>query len=201
MPTDLTSLHIERARSGDPQSREFLVDRFGPVLLAQANYRLRGGLRTLCEPEDLVQEVWLTVLPRLSDLTARDGRWTPVVLRFLATTLVRKINHLLRKRIAGAVAGGDATPSTGPGLAARQPGVVSHASRREQWTRVQTAIAQLSTDEQEVLVLRGIEQVSNQEIARKLGIQDYEATRRYQRALARLRTSLPESVFAEMIDA
>lgn len=199
MSTDLTSLHIDRARSGDPQSREFLVDRFGPVLLAQANYRLRGSLRSLCDPEDLVQEVWLTVLPRLSDLTARDGRWTPVVLRFLATTLVRKINHLLRKRIA--VTGGDATPSTAPGLAALQPGVVSHASRREQWTTVQTAIAQLTADEQEVLVLRGIEQVSNQEIARKLGIQDYEATRRYQRALARLRTSLPESVFAEMLDA
>lgn len=199
MPTDLTSLHIDRARSGDPQSREFLVDRFGPVLLAQANYRLRGSLRSLCEPEDLVQEVWVTVLPRLSDLTARDGRWTPVVLRFLATTLVRKINHLLRKRIA--VTASDATPSTAPGLAALQPGVVSHASRREQWTTVQTAIAQLSADEQELLVLRGIEQVSNQEIARKLGIQDYEATRRYQRALARLRTSLPQSVFAEMIDA
>lgn len=199
MPNDLTSLHIARARSGDPQSREFLVDRFGPILLAQANYRLSGKLRSLCEPEDLVQEVWVTVLPRLSDLTARDGRWTPVVLRFFATTLVRKINHLLRKRIA--VTGGDATPSTAPGLAARQPGVVSHASRREQWTTVQTAIAQLSADEQEVLVLRGIEQVSNQEIARKLGIQDYEATRRYQRALARLRTSLPESVFAEMVDS
>lgn len=199
MSTDQTSLHIDRARSGDPQSREFLVDRFGPVLLAQANYRLRGTLRSLCEPEDLVQEVWLTVLPRLSDLTARDGRWTPVVLRFLATTLVRKINHLLRKRIA--VTGAESTPSTAPGLAALQPGVASHASRREQWTTVMAAIGQLSDDEQELLVLRGIEQLSNQEIARKLGIKDYEATRRYQRALARLRTSLPESVFAEMIDA
>lgn len=199
MTTDLTSLHIARARSGDSQSREFLVDRFGPVLLAQANYRLRGKLRSLCEPEDLVQEVWVTVLPRLPDLNARDGRWTPVILRFLATTLVRKVNHLLRKRIA--VAHDNPVPSHAPGSAAQQPGVVSHACRREQWTTVCTAIEQLSADEQELLVLRGIEQLSNQEIARKLGIQDYEATRRYQRALARLRTSLPESVFAEMVEA
>lgn len=198
MVTDLTSLHIARAVNGDAQSRDYLVDRFTPVLLAQAHYRLRGDLRALCEPEDLVNDVWAIMLPRLPDLVARDGRWTPVVLRFLATTLMRRIQDLLRRKIAQP--SGDGT-STTFAISAPDPTVVSIASRRERWQTVRAAIDDLAPDERELLVLRGIEQMSNGEIARKLGIPDYEATRRYQRALARLRARLPESVFAEMVEA
>lgn len=196
MNPDLTSLHIGQAVSGDPDSSAWLVDRFSPALLAQANYRLQGRLRSLCEPQDLVQDVWLTALPRLSDLVARDGRWTPVVLRFLATTLVRKINHLLRKSIAiardpAAVGGGEQLPAT-------DTGVVSRVSQREHWLSVSAAIDSLPSEERELLVLRGIEQRTNREIAQKLGIPDYEATRRYGRALDRLRTTLPGSIFADL---
>lgn len=196
MNPDLTSLHIGKAVEGEPASCAWLVDHFSPALLAQANYRLQGRLRSLCEPEDLVQDVWLTALPRLSDLVARDGRWTPVVLRFLATTLVRKINHLLRKSIAiardpAAIGGGEHLPAT-------DTGVVSRVSRREHWQSVSAAIEALPSDERELLVLRGIEQMTNREIAQKLGIPDYEATRRYGRALDHLRTTLPGSVFADL---
>lgn len=199
MSLDLTSLHIGRAVEGDSTSQAWLVERFTPVLLAQANYRLRGRLRGLCEPEDLVQDVWLTTLPRLTDLVARDGRWTPVVLRFLATTLVRKVNHLLRKRIAAARDPGGV--DGGNELVATHTGVISQASRREHWQTVGAAIDALPEDERELLVLRGIEQLSNREIAQKLGIPDYEATRRYGRALVALRTALPESIFADFAEA
>lgn len=198
MNPDLTSLHIGRAVAGDPASRTWLVDRFHPALLAQANYRLQGRLRSLCEPEDLVQDVWLTTLPRLPDLVARDGRWTPVVLRFLATTLVRKINHMLRRSIL--VARDPAAVDGGEHLPATDTGVVSSAGRREHLQAVSAAIDALPPEERELLVLRGIEQMSNREIARKLGIAEYEATRRYHRVLGHLRTLLPGSFLADLND-
>lgn len=47
-------------------------------------------------------------------------------------------------------------------------------------------------------MLRGIEQHSNREVARMLGLDDAQVTRRYQRALQHVRAALPESVFAEL---
>ena len=199
MAVDPTSLHICRAVDGDRESRDFLVERFTPVLLAQANYRLRGELRALVEPADLVQEVWAVTLPRLPDLQARDGRWTPVVLRFLATSLLRKVQELLRARLA--VPSGDVGTTSELTPTARDPGVLSQVLRAERGRAVHAAIAELPEAERELLVLRGVEQMPNGDIARKLGIPDYEATRRYQRALARLRAALPDSLFAELHDA
>jgi DNA-directed RNA polymerase specialized sigma24 family protein len=49
-----------------------------------------------------------------------------------------------------------------------------------------------------VLLLRGIEQLPNKEVARLLGVDDATATRRYQKALERMRQALPGSIFAEL---
>lgn len=198
MAVDLTSLHIARAVDGDATSRAFLVERFSPVLMAQAEYRLRGELRASVEPADLVHDVWLVTLPRLPDLQARDGRWTPVVLRFLATTLMRKVQGLLRARIAAPT---DAATSGDLAALARDPGVVTQVLHGERAQAVRMAIDALPADQRELLVLRGVEQLSNGAIARKLGIPDYEATRRYQRALASLRAALPGSLFDELVEA
>ena len=57
-PAFLTSYHVRRAREGSRESVEWVVKKFTPILLASAHYRLRGALRSLYDPEDLVQEVW-----------------------------------------------------------------------------------------------------------------------------------------------
>jgi RNA polymerase sigma factor (sigma-70 family) len=63
---------------------------------------------------------------------------------------------------------------------------------------VQEALAGLDADERAVVVLRGIEQLPNGEVARLLGVDDSLATRRWQRALVRLKELLPDSVFGEL---
>jgi RNA polymerase sigma-70 factor, ECF subfamily len=63
---------------------------------------------------------------------------------------------------------------------------------------VQTALQSLDEAEREVLVLRGIEQLGNREVARLLGVDDSVVTRRYQRALQQLKVALPDSVLAEL---
>lgn len=194
-PHDLTSVHVARASSGDAASREFLVEHFTPLLLAQARYRLVGAAARHCEPEDLVQEVWSIALPRLPDLRQRDGRWTPVLVKFLATTLLRCANHVLRKHVTGRPAAAD-TPVDA--LPAALSGVITRLCRRDRIDAVQQAIAALSPEEREVLVLRGIEQHGNKEIAAMLGVDDSSVTRRWQKALASLRAALPDSVLAEL---
>jgi RNA polymerase sigma factor (sigma-70 family) len=199
---DPTSQCIAGAATGDVASQAALVERFTPVLLAQARYRMahvRG-----CEPEDVVQETWAQALPKLRDLAPRDQRWTPVLLKFLSVVLLRTVNDLMRRsmrRRGGDVGHGGEQPSHASPLAqapAEVSGVVTRLARADRACAVQVALQQLPDEEREVIVLRGIEQLPNRDVARLLGVDDSAVTRRYQRALQRLRTALPDSVLAEL---
>lgn len=54
-PLGGTTPHVRRAIGGDHASMGWLVERFSPLLLLQAEYRLGRTLRGRFDPEDLVQ--------------------------------------------------------------------------------------------------------------------------------------------------
>jgi RNA polymerase sigma factor (sigma-70 family) len=208
MPTEpepvaeLTTLHVRRARQGDSESLAWVVHRLAPLLLAQATWRLGPRLRRLYEPADLVNDAWLVTLDRLRDLPERDGRYTPVLLRFLSTTLLHRINNLVRKHIRGGVEEerAVAAPATAPieEIPAATRGAVTRAMQDEVRGIVRSCLDELEDRDREILILRGVEQHPNQTVALLLGLTPQGATMRYQRALARLRERLPGSVFEEL---
>ena len=198
--TDATTLHVRAAVAGDALGLETLVERFTPFLLTQARYRLAGPAAAHCEPEDIVQETWAITLPRLADLRARDGRLTPVLMKFLATTLLRCVTQVLRKHVIRrprAVPGSDAGDPLSQ-LPTEASGIVTRLCRRSDVDALRAAIDALPDDDRAVLVLRGIEQHPNGEVARMLGVDDSAVTRRFQRALATLRAAVPDSVAASL---
>ena len=183
--------------SDDEASWAWLIARLTPFLELQARYRLRGPLRHRYECSDLLNDVWLRAYPRLRDLRPRDGRMTPVLLRFLSQILIYRVNELLRQqvrsRVTHSLARGDSSLSRGiPEPAADRWSAVSRqAARSEMRSRVLSAVAELSDKDQEVLILRGIEQLSNLETAARIGLRPGAVAMRYKRALARLRLRLP----------
>lgn len=202
-PVQQTSLHVRRAREGERASVEWLVGRFTPLLLANARYQLRGVLGGLYEPEDLVQEVWLVALPRLAELPERGGRYTPVLLKFLSGILVNKVGNWLQKHVlaksrprAEVGASGDSVLAS-----ASDPvsGIVTRLIRAERKDAVVEALQELSAQDQDILVLRGIEQSSYAAIGAILGVEAVNLPMRYRRAMERLRKRLPGSVFEEMV--
>lgn len=205
-PRDATSMHIARAHDGDEVSRAWIVARFSPFLLMQARYRLQRVPHPLCSAEDLVDEVWLATLPRFGDLRPRGDTWKPVLMKFLGTTLLNKVNTLLMRQVregnrrawlsagSGSSAGGDPLDR----LPSPWTTVVSRAVRDEVGQLVRDALEELAPAEREILVLRGIEQVHNQDAARLLGLEPSAATKRYRRALAKLEGRLPRSVLDEL---
>jgi RNA polymerase sigma-70 factor (ECF subfamily) len=199
-----TSVHVQRAVGGDGDSLSWLVGRFTPLLLAQARYRLGERLRTVLDPDDLVNDVWMRALPHLAGLTPRDGRLTPVLLKFLSTTLLHRVKDLFEKHVQGkptaAVADGTQADPVAK-LALDRSGAVTLAIRGERHRLVHEAIAALSPRDREVLILRGIEQRTNQEVADILDLEENAASARYHRALEHLRQTLPKSVFGELVDA
>jgi RNA polymerase sigma-70 factor (ECF subfamily) len=196
-----TTIHVQRAKHGDEASLDWIVRRFTPLLLAQARYRLGTSLRTQYDPEDLVSEVWVIALPRLPDLTVRDGRATPVLVKFLATTLLFRANSLMRKLAARSGRQGPVDPNAerdgdlGAALPDGTSGIVTNVVRREMEGAVGKALGGLDPVDREIILLRAVEQNSNKTVAVLLGIEPNAASMRYQRALERLRARVPGSVF------
>jgi RNA polymerase sigma factor (sigma-70 family) len=207
MPTqsDTTTLHVRRACGGEEQSLAWVVERFTPLLRAQATVRLHGVADGLCDADDLVQEVWAVALPRLEDLNPRDERLSPVLIRFLATTLLNKVNNLMMRRLRRGE--GLASPlvhdSRTPTLE-RFPdsvtGALERAARDEAVEELHAALERLGERDREILVLRGIEQLEAGEVARRLGLKPSAVSMRYRRALDRLAEMLPGSIFEELAE-
>ena len=206
-PSALTSYHVRRARRGDEESVAWVVKRFSPLLRAAADYRLGRVLRPLYDPDDIVQDVWLAALPRLPDLPPRDGRHTPVVLKYLSSTLLYRVNNLVRKHIRGkprreeAQGGGD-NEAVDPvdELPATTTDVIRRLARQERKGLVHQSLDKLEPRDREILILRGIEQHPYKEIAALVGADPAALAVRFQRALEKLRRELPGSVYEELAD-
>jgi RNA polymerase sigma factor (sigma-70 family) len=203
-----TSWNVRRAVAGDSQSIGWLVERFAPLLEAQARYRLASTPSSQATPEDVVHDAWLATLPRLGRFVARDGRFTPVLLSYLgksvcglATNHLKK--YLTREARQRAVLPARAGTETGVSaeIAAHIRSVASLAAASELHHRIAALIAGLDPGARDVLILRGIEGRTNGEAAVELGEKPNTVAQRYKRALGELRARLPQSVFDELIEA
>ena len=196
-----TTFHVRAAIRGDGQSVEWIVRRFTPILMAQAEYRLDARVRAVIGPDDLVNEVWLRALPRLSEFAVPGGeRATPPVVGFLSRILLNQINNLYRKMIRGKPERDDIDGETHLGSAESRQ-MISRVIESEERSVVDECIAELSDSDREILVLRGIEHNSNQEIAVLLGIEPNTAAVRYRRALDKVRRRLPRGILDELAPA
>ncbi len=198
---DLTTLHVRRALRGDAGSLEWVVARFTPILLAQAEYRLGKQLRHHVDAEDLVSDTWLRTLPELSRFQLTGPRATPLLMRFLSRVLLNRVNTLYQKFLRGKPIqrSGDVPDSDvrfGE-LPANSMGVVSLVVKRELAGLMTETLHGLSSEDREILILRGIEQNDIEEIAVLLGISRNLVSVRYRRALDRLRQRMPKTVFDE----
>lgn len=174
------------------------MERFSPLLIAQARYRL-GPLAAEVGAEDVAAEAWLVALPRLDRIEEQGGRFTPVFLRYLGGLVRNVANNHLRAALRRKARGEEASPFSLPEEhSASQSGVVSRAAGNELARRVASCLGQLSEEQRTVVILRGIEGRSNEEAAELLGEIANTVSRRYRRALQRLRECLPGSVFDEL---
>jgi len=168
-PAGLTSLHLRRAREGDGDSLAWIIEKFSPLLLANARYRLGGSLRSLYDPEDLVNDVWTVALPRLKELPDRGGRYTPVLLKFLSTTLLNRFYNLVHKHVRGKPRRlrGEMDSEGEPLDRLPDPltGIVTRLARQETASAVAEKFEKLAPKDRELIILRGIEQHSYKEIA------------------------------------
>ena len=191
---------LERARSGDRKALGALLEGQRPRLERLLALRLDGRLRGRVEPADIIQEAFLEASLRLEaylrDPTMPFYLW----LRFITMQRLQAIyrEHLRsQKRDARREVSLDEAPFPEAGseaLATRLLGNVSTPSQRamraEVLLRLRQTLDTMDPDDREVIALRHFEQLGNADVARVLGIQESAASKRYVRAIARLKDLL-----------
>ncbi|MCF7687550.1 MAG: RNA polymerase sigma factor [Cephaloticoccus sp.] len=133
------------------------------------------------EAQDVAHDAYVRIYPKIEDHTAEKPE------ALLYTTARRlAFNRLKRRRISPI----STSPLNLEFASAQTPGVVQEVIARQELARLESAIARLPAGCRSVLLLRKIELLPHQEIARRLGIAVSTVEKQHARALRLLRHEL-----------
>jgi RNA polymerase sigma-70 factor (ECF subfamily) len=190
-----TQLLLQQVRAGEQKARDRLFARHRLFLRRFVALRADRRLRARFDPSDLVQETQLEALRRLEDYLAQPTICFRLWLRQLAYD---RLLHLRRDHLQAQRRSvrrevhlpEDSSVQLARQLlsAAQEPGV--ELLNKEFARRVREAVQQLPEADQEMVLLRNFEGLSNQEAAQLLNLKPATASQRYGRALIRLREIL-----------
>jgi RNA polymerase sigma-70 factor (ECF subfamily) len=173
------------------------------MVALRLDHRLQGRF----DASDVIQEAYLEASRRLADYLKQPNMPFFLWLRFITGQKLLELHryHLgAQARDAGrevSLYRGSLPETTSAALAAQLLGHLTRPSeaaiRAETKVRLQEALNRMEPLEREVLALRHFEHLSNAETAQVLGIQESAASKRYLRALKRLKdilTSTPGGI-------
>ena len=197
----------ERVRAGDREALAELLAGQRAELRRYVEYRLDPRLRGRLSASDVLQEIYLSAQQRLEHFRELVDMPFRVWVRLLASQRLVDVHrkHMSAQardagiersldqpfRGAGAAVGSSASAVN---LAARivddQTSPSQVALRRELLDQLVEAIGAMDPLDREVLALRHFDELTNDEVARLLDIPKGTASKRYIRALGRLRAML-----------
>src|SRR5262245_46851367 len=195
-----TRLVLQRASAGDQAGWGELLARHRDRLKRMVALRLDRRLQGRIDPSDVIQESYLEAAARLAEYLQNPSMPFFLWLRFLTgQKLLALHRHHLGTRMRDAereisLHHGTLPATSSAALAAQLLGHATRPSeaamRAEMKIRLQEALNGMDPLDREVLALRHFEQLSNAETAKVLGLQESAASKRYVRALKRLKEIL-----------
>lgn len=181
-PIDLSLELVQRIQAGDRGAFEGLYLRYHDALLFSIRSRLGSRLRASLQSEDILQSV---VKDALGELARFEPRGPGSLRHYLHACVLNKI-RAKAAQLEGGVRACERRASSSvldelPGRDG-EPRYLDGA----RYERLEAGLAQLSAEAREVVVLRSVEGLSNDEAAHVLGTSPAAASKLYNRALARL---------------
>jgi RNA polymerase sigma-70 factor, ECF subfamily len=194
IPTLLARLHLD-----GPNTLGSEFSRHRDRLKRMVDFRLDARLRGRVSASDVLQEAYLDALKRLHHFQAQPE--VPFFIWLRTVTIQRLIDvhrqHLGAKARNVALEVGQEDGGSIEASAEKMAAIIGDftspsqaAQRAEIMGSVRLAIDSLDPIDREVLALRHFEELSNQEVAAILGIHKAAASKRYVRALERLKDAL-----------
>jgi RNA polymerase sigma-70 factor, ECF subfamily len=191
---------LDQAQQGEVEAVERLLTVHREPLRRMINLRLDPALAARVDASDIVQDVLLEAHRRLSDYLRNPIMPFHLWLRHIAKDHVidaHRRHRLAQRRsldrqqplvplamadhssfeLAGQLLDQELTPATA-------------AIQKELQKRLESAIGQLDDNDREIILMRHVEQLSNQDVACALELSEAAASMRYLRAVRRLRETL-----------
>jgi RNA polymerase sigma-70 factor (ECF subfamily) len=186
---------LERIEGGDGAALEALLLRHRPELCSFVELHIDPRLRARVDASDVVQEAQLEMVRRMDDFLSRKPM--PFRLWLRKNAYERLLNlrrdHVGRQRRSTSREVPQADRSSvllARPLLARGASPSQQAVARELEERISRAVAELSDQDREVLLMRHAEDLPFDEIACLLDVEPAAARKRFGRALIRLQQAL-----------
>jgi RNA polymerase sigma-70 factor (ECF subfamily) len=191
---------LQQAAAGDQAAWGALLERHRPQLRRMVELRLDPRLQGRLDASDVVQEAYLTASVQLADYLRKPAIAFPIWLRLVTGQRLQVLHrqHLGTKardaRLNVSIdqpglpaAGSDVLAGR---LMGREPSPSEAACAVEQRRWLREALERMEPLDREVLALRHYEGMSNAEAAQVLGLGPSAASKRYVRALQRVKEAL-----------
>lgn len=193
---------IIAAQQGDDRATERLLDRHRVSLRQMIEMRLDRRIRQRVDASDIVQDVLIEANRRLKDYLKDPAMPFHLWLRHMALDRIIDAHRrhrgsakrsVDREQSMVSIGGMDhSTMQLASLLADHKATPAAAATMRELQSRFEEAINVLSEQDQEIILMRHFEHLTNQEAAMALELTEPAASMRYLRAMRRLREVLLE---------
>jgi RNA polymerase sigma-70 factor, ECF subfamily len=199
--TDEVRPLLDRLQAGDQLALGELFSKYRDRLGRMIQFRLDGRLKGRIATSDVLQEAYIDALKRLPHYQADPDMPFLIWLRWVT---MQRLVEVHRQHLGAQMrdAGREVALGAGGPLAASSAMIAEFigdltspsqaAQRSETVAQLGRALDGLDPTDREVLALRHFEELSNQETAAVLGIQPAAASKRYVRALERLKGALEQ---------
>lgn len=194
-----TARLLEEVRRGNAEAVSDLLNQHREALRRAVALRLDPALARRVDASDIVQDVLLEASQRLASYLQHGNMPFDLWLRQLARDHIvdahrrhRKAQRrsLDREQPMYAARNDQSSLDLAAAFIDPEKTPAAAAMKRELQERFFQALAQLNEDDREIIVLRHIEQLANQDVAALLQLTEAAASMRYLRALRRLRQFL-----------
>ena len=192
---ELAQLH-----SGGEQAVAELFGRYRDKLQRMIAFRLDSRIVGKVDEDDILQDAFMETVRRIQDYVDQPSVPFFVWLRQITSqVLIDTHRRYVEARMrdvnleVSLERGGTPDTSSSDLIAQLADSLTSPsqcAVRAETIAELRRALDQLEEIDREVLVLRHLEELSNHEVAQVLGIDKYAASKRYLRALDRLKNAM-----------
>lgn len=197
--TDLADL-APAVLAGDRDALASAFARSRARLLRMIELRLAAALCGRVSPGDVLQEAWLDADQRILHFAEKPDTPLFLWLRWIVQQTLIQVHrrHLgasmrsVGQEVSLSALAEASSISLARRLAADMTSPSQRVVRKEASELLEDAINQMEPLDREVLALRHFEELTNAEVAIALGLQKAAASKRYVRALTRLRAALAD---------
>jgi RNA polymerase sigma-70 factor (ECF subfamily) len=195
---------LQKARAGEREAVARLFDRHRSYLQRVVELRLDPKLRPRLDASDVVQDAQIEALRRLDGYLDQPALPFRLWLRQIAYDRLLMLRRFHVQAARRSVERDAPLPDRSSLMLAQQllapgPSPSQQLALREFVRRVREAVNQLPEADREILILRKLEGLSNQETAQVLHTDPATASRRYGRAVIKLRDILVQKGLGEAV--